>query len=515
MAKRGRWPTSPVLYEIYPRSFRDTTGSGEGDLRGILDGLDHVARLGVDGIWIAPFFRSPMDDAGYDVSDHSAVDPRYGDIDDFDAIVARAHDLNLCVMIDQVLNHTSDQHPKFLAALDGDDEAAAYYVFRDPNPDGSPPNNWRSFFGPPAWSWAHKREQYYMHQFLACQPSLDLRHQGVRDMHRRELEFWRDRGVDGFRFDAVTSYLFDQSLADNPPADPETKAKVAGPRFSLYTYQDHVHDMLPGDGFEYAKMLRTWCGDSAYLFGEINSGNRLVELAGMFVCDEGLDSGYTIDLPETGGAPETVCEMIRRDDGSRAVAWWLTSHDQPRHARNPAHARFYALLFAVLPGPWLIFQGDELGLPQPRLEKDEVTDAFDVMYWPDGPGREGPRVPIPWTQDAPRFGFTDGTPWLPMRWDPEHSVAAQEADAHSVLAFYRRAITLRREHGFGAGAMPHCSVEDDVLTLDLEAGGAQWRAIFNGSDVPVSGLDRAPELASMSLGEDGRLPPGAGALWRV
>lgn len=494
------WPEAPAIYQIYPRSFIDSTGSGIGDLAGITSRLDHVAAMGVDAIWLSPHYVSPWADGGYDVVDHRAVDPRLGTMDDFDALVQRAHNLGLRVMIDQVLNHTSCDHPWFQAALNGDDALAERYLFRDPKSDGTPPNNWLSYFGTPGWTWSHRRRQFYFHQFLACQPSLNLRHPDVQAEHRDQIRFWRDRGVDGFRFDAVTSYLWDESLADNPPATPEVMAKVSGAPFNPYTWQDHVHDMLPGDGGAYCEKLRDWAGKDAYLIGEINSGNKSWELAMEFSLPGRLDSCYTTDLPEGRAAPHVVADMIDRAELARAIGW-LSTHDQPRHNRSgtPHEAGFFAALMAVLPGPWLIYQGEEWGLPQPHLEKADVTDPFDLLYWPDGIGREGPRVPLPWDAHDAGFGFTTGTPWLPMRWDATAVAAAQATGG--LADTYRRLIALRRAQGWDRGRVLRCDYGDDWLDLEIETGTGRVRAWFAcGGDTPpppsLDGGDRIFRLDS-------------------
>ena len=511
--RRGSWPRNPAIYQIYPRSFLDTTGSGEGDLPGITQKLDHVAALGVDAIWVSPFFVSPMSDGGYDVADHQAVNPRFGTMADFEALVARAHDLGLKVMIDQVLNHTSCRHPLFLAACDGDDAAAECYLFRDPKPDGTQPNNWLSQFGPPAWTWAHKRRQYYFHQFLACQPSLNLRHDTVQAMHRQELAFWREKGVDGFRFDAVTSYLWDESLKDNPPATPEVQDRVSGENFVPYTYQDHEHDILPGDGAAYTEKLREWAGEDAYLIGESTSGNKSLELAMEFTKEGRLDGVYTTDLPENRGAPEIWARIFEETELPR-LPKWLSSHDQPRHITrcgdgSDRDARFFALLMAFLPGPWLIYQGEELGLPQPQLSEEETVDPLDLLYWPDGPGRDGARVPIPW-EDAPNFGFSTGKPWLPMRWDSGHAVARQSEA--TVMGFYANCLAARKEQGWADAALTEWSLEDGLLEVRTEGAGGTWRALFNYGEAVRRCDPTQPYLASQPCYGD--LLGRTAAVWR-
>ncbi|MBJ3763254.1 alpha-amylase [Maribius pontilimi] len=477
---------NPTIYEIYPRSFRDTTGTGEGDLRGVIDNLGHVRDLGVDAVWLAPFYVSPMDDGGYDIADHRAVDPRFGTLDDVDALIETAHGMGLGVIFDLVFNHTSCEHPNFLAAIDGDEDAAARYVWRDPKPDGTAPNNWLSFFGQPAWTWNHKRRQYYFHQFLSCQPSLDLRHGPVQDDHRETVEFWCARGVDGFRMDAITSYLFDTSMKDNPPASPEVKAKVSGADFNPYTWQDHVYDMLPGDGAAFGATVRDWAGPDKWIVGENNSGNRAIELSRNFTHEGRLDAAYPLLLGEGGGDPRTYADLIARMDGDWIAPWWLSNHDVARHVS--AHgdgtaqaAKFFALLLSVLPGSLMLFQGEELGLPHPTLSKEATRDPHDLLYWPDGPGRDGARVPLPW-DDGPNGGFSSGTPWLPMGWPAGLSVAAQDSDPQSVLSFYRRVLALRGQAGFPDPDTVSADVEGAVLRLAIEAGGASWRGVFDFGD---------------------------------
>ena len=513
MAPDTGWPKAPAIYEIYPRSFMDTNGDGIGDLAGITQRLDHVADLGVDAIWLAPFFVSPWKDGGYDVMDYTTVDPRLGTLDDFLRLVERAHELGLKVMIDQVMNHTSASHPWFAAACAGDDEMAERYLFRDPKPDGSAPNNWMSFFGGPAWEWNHTREQYFFHQFLTSQPSLNLRHPAVKDELARQIGVWRERGVDGFRFDAVTAYLWDESLADNPPASPEVKAKMSGPKFSPYAWQDHEFDMLPGDGAAYTENLRRWAGHDAYLIGEVGSGNRSFELAMRFSGPGRLDAAYTIDLPERAATAPVIAEAVAQTDLMRFPSW-LYSHDQPRpDAQVPAEMlRFKALLMAFLPGPWILYQGEELGLYQPELNHDEVTDPFDLRFWPDGPGRENARVPLPWETDAPNMGFTTGTPWLPMRWTAAHVDNARAPGG--MLEFYRTLLTLRRTLHWDTARVAECAFGDDWITLTLACDHGSFRGHFAypGSTAPFP--DPAEDVV-LAVGDPAETDDPRAVIWQL
>ncbi|PRY93748.1 alpha-glucosidase [Hasllibacter halocynthiae] len=519
--RRGKWPAAPVIYEVYPRSFFDTDGSGEGDLKGIAARMGYVADLGVDAIWIAPFFLSPMFDGGYDVQDHALVNPRFGTMADFDAVVRAAHDQGLLVMIDQVLNHTSHRHAWFAKSVEREGGYDDWYIWRDPKPDGTPPNNWLSQFGPPAWTWSHRREQYYAHQFLDCQPNLNLRNDAVKTALRAMMRGWRERGVDGFRFDAITSYMWDEGFRDNPPADPQTRRKVTGPSFNPYTMQDHVHDMMPGDGAEWGPIVRGWAGEDAYLLGEITSGNQSVELVNRLCGPNALDAAYTTDLAAGGMRPGTVRDVCERLEVPGSFLWWLSSHDQPRPASAhgdglPRDARFLMTALALMPGPWLIYQGEELGLPQPFLDYEEDDDPLDRLYWPDGPGRQGARVPIPWAEGYVGFGFTAGTPWLTMRWGPCLSVAAQEADEGSTLAYVRRLVRFRKKAGLATARVEGMEVEGGRLAVHLAGdGGRGWIALMNfGSDtaaLPEGSEGEAPVFASSVV--EGNLPARTAAIW--
>ena len=498
MAPKAPWPKAPAIYQIYPRSFADSNGDGIGDLAGITARLEHVAGLGVDAVWLSSIYQSPWADGGYDICNHGAIHPILGTMEDFDALVAKAHGLGLRVILDQVLNHTSCEHPWFLAALAGDEAMAARYLFRDARPDGTQPNNWISQFGDPAWKWAHQRRQFYFHQFLQCQPSLNLRNPDVMAAHRDQLRFWQSHGVDGFRFDAASSYLWNEALANNPVASQWVREHNTGETFNPFAYQEHLHDMLPEASADYAANLREWAGANSWLMAEMTVSIRSYEVAMAFCKSDRLNAAYTSDLPEGSASPATIADLLNRADPARTVKW-LSSHDNPRHASGkPGEAAFLATLMAVLPGPWLIYQGEEWGLPQPDLAKDEVTDPFDLMYWPDGPGREGPRVPMPWDAEAPHFGFTDGKPWLPMRWN-RAELRAVMADG-GLADIYRDLLRLRREQAWDTAQVVRHDHGDDWLTLCLETNHGRVTAWFGwpGAAHPVT----HEEAPLFSLGHD-------------
>jgi len=515
------WSQSPIIYQIYPRSFLDTSGTGVGDLDGVRRKLDYVASLNVDAIWLSPIYPSPWIDGGYDVSDHAGVHPALGTEQIVKALIDETHARDMNVVLDQVLNHTSDQNPWFEKSVNREEGFDDWYIWRDSKPDGSAPNNWLSFFGGPAWSWNHIREQYYRHQFLSCQPNLNMRNPAVQGAHRAQMRHWREMGVDGFRMDVVSAYLYDESFADNPPASAEVAARAAGPKLLPYNKQDHEFDILPGDGAAYTELLREWVGPDVYLIGEMNVGNNAIELAQEFARPGRLDTAYTIDIAEQGFTAENYHNVLSRIDDLGCSGFWLSSHDQARHVS--AHgdatdhdAKFMGLVCGVMPGPWLIYQGEELALHQPELNKDEATDPFDLAIWPLGDGREGARVPIPWTEEQETFGFTEGAPWLPMRWNKGQSVEAHEKRKDSVLYFYRTLTALRKEHGWAFAQATQQSFAVDVLRLCITTQTGTFYIVANfgmadAVDATIPGID---PLISSGPVKPKLMPARTAAIWK-
>lgn len=522
MTNDPSWPDHPVIYQIYPRSFRDSTGSGEGDLPGVLRGLDHVAGLGVDAIWLSPFYTSPMCDGGYDVTDHCAVDPRFGDLADFDAVLARAHDLGLKVMVDLVLNHTSDTHDWFTRSRARQDGFEDVYVWADAKPDGSAPSNWMSFFGHPAWRWVPERRQYVLTKFLPCQPCLNHYDDRVGERLARITRFWLDRGVDGFRYDAVTSFFHDPDLTDNPTASADEAARIPGPPSNPFTMQRHDHDVLPYDCAAFSTRLRDMAGEDAFLLGEINEGPRSVEMERAFTGAGKLDAGYTIDLPEHGVSASVIADVLDRLGGEGGFAWWLSSHDQPRHVSalgdgGARDARMFAALICAMPGPLILYQGEELGQPQADLPRDTLRDPFDRMYWPDPPGRDGARAPMCWDSARPDGGFGAARPWLPMVRPEAGGVAQQAGDPASVLSVYTDALRLRRAHGLSTGRAEVLDAPEDAIALRIVTKTGALRVAVNLShdDWRVDAMPRDPLLMTTAAetGTPGILPPRSAAWW--
>lgn len=524
MAGREWW-RGAVLYQIYPRSFADTTGDGVGDLDGITAHLDHVASLGVGGVWLSPFFPSPMKDFGYDVADYCGVDPMFGDLAAFDRLLARAHALGLKVVIDQVWAHTSDQHPWFQASRqDRVNAHADWYVWAEAKADGTPPSNWQSVFGGPAWTWDARRGQYYMHNFLSQQPQLNLRHPAVQDALLDAARFWLDRGVDGFRLDAINFAMPDPSLRDNPALPP------GGRRTRPFDFQDKLFNQSHPDLIPVLKRLRaltdSYPGDR-FTVAEVPGDREAQEMLAVAAGGDRLSSAYgflylyadqlTADLVARGAA------MWSGAEGEGWPSWAFCNHDAPRaisrwaEGRDPrALAELLMLLLMCLRGNVFIYQGEELGLPQGEVPFERLVDPEAIANWPRTLGRDGARTPMPWRADASFAGFSTVEPWLPV--DPRHpplAVDAQEADPGSMLHATRRLTALRRTHAALRNGSLTIQATEPLLILNREGEGQRLMAVFNlGHDAidwrPPSGWS---VIEAVNVGDQAAsLPPLAGLL---
>jgi alpha-glucosidase len=444
------WLRSAAVYHIYVRSFQDSTGSGTGDLKGVLRRLPHIVSLGADAIWLSPFYVSPMDDLGYDIADHCDVDPLFGTLADFDELVSAAHGAGLKVMIDLVFSHTSDRHPWFAESMaDRTNAKADWYVWADPKPDGTPPNNWLSAFGGSAWTWNRLREQYYLHDFLSSQPSLDFANLEVRKALLDIAEFWVERGVDAFRIDTMNSYFHDSDLRDNPPATSEGAGRH--PSANPFAQQLHLYDRVqrgdigPLESFVAAiEML-----GATTVVGEI--GNRLKARS-----EQLLARCYTYCLPRAllnaDEMGQRVAEAVEHSPDGR-IAWALSNHDHTRHVtRFGGHggevepiARLSAALLVSLPGAISIFQGEELGFEEADIPQELLRDPFAIRFWPELKGRDGCRTPMAWDAAAPNAGFSSGDCWLPLQEAHlARCVSSQSDDPSSLFAFYRDALAFRK-----------------------------------------------------------------------
>ncbi len=455
------WWRGAVIYQVYPRSFADGNGDGIGDLAGITQRLPYIAGLGVDAVWLSPIFRSPMKDFGYDVADYRDIDPMFGTLADFDRLVAHAHHLGLKVIIDQVLSHTSDTHAWFQESRGSrDNPRADWYVWADALPDGSAPNNWLSVFGGPAWQWDTRRKQYYLHNFLAAQPDLNLHNPDVQGQLMSDLRFWLDRGVDGFRFD-TTNYLFhDRALRSNPALEREAGQPLPA---NPYDHQQHLHDKNRPETEGFLEQVRRLLdGYGATSVGEVGDAEALDKMLAYTAGGKRLHMTYSFALLSRD---HSVAHMRRHGEqfeaGARAPGqggwpcWTLGNHDSTRlrtrwdgDAAPADFVRLKLVALLALRGSACWYQGDELALPEADLRFEDLRDPPGIAFWPEYKGRDGCRTPMPWRHDAPHAGFgTEASqrPWLPV---PEAhlplSVDRHEADPDSPLHFMRAFLGWRR-----------------------------------------------------------------------
>ena len=511
-----QWWRGGVIYQVYPRSFQDSNGDGIGDLPGILRRLDYIARLGVDALWLSPIFESPQEDMGYDVSNYTDVDRLFGSIEDFDALVERAHALGLKVIIDQVLSHTSDKHPWFRESrVSKTNSRADWYVWVDPNRDGTPPNNWPSVFGGRAWEWNPARRQYYLHNFLTSQPDLNFHNLAVQDAVLDVMRFWLERGVDGFRFDTVNYYFHDERLRDNPPAKRKEHLPYA---VNPYDMQEHKFSKSQPENVAFLKRVRTLLDQfpDTTSVGEVGDSHKAMALMAEYTSGgDKLHMCYSFEFlgPEyTAAHFRTRIQAFFDASKDGWPCWSFSNHDVDRHltrwapfGESPAAlGRQAAALLLSLKGSVCLYQGEELGLPQADINFEELTDPPGIRFWPEYKGRDGCRTPMPWEEGEPPNGFTTGKPWLPVK--APHAalnVARQEADPNSMLAFYRRLLTWRRGHdALVDGDIAFFKVAEPVLAFRRSSPGGNLVCVFNLSPevltVTVTGLpdDAVPESVS-------------------
>lgn len=456
MSGNSEWWRNSVIYQIYPRSFCDANGDGIGDLPGITRKLDYVQSLGVDAIWISPFFKSPMVDFGYDVSDYRDVDPIFGNLQDFDDLIAAAHERGLKVIIDQILSHTSDRHPWFEESrASRDNPKADWYVWADAKADGSAPNNWMSNFGGSAWRWCTRRRQYYLTNFLKEQPDLNLHNPDVQEQLLADLQFWLDRGVDGFRLDAINHAFHNRSLEDNPPRPLELDEKGLPP-VNTYEYQWHIHDKSQPENLVFLQRVRQLTDryPGTITMGEVGDDNTHKIMA-EYTTEQRLNMAYSFDLLESGHSAQFLRDTLERNRGvieSGWPCWSIANHDVPRSLTrwNPeftaeqalARAPLFVLMQLTLRGSVCLYQGEELGLEEADIAFDDLQDPYGINLWPEFKGRDGCRTPMPWFDSgAVNAGFSEVKPWLPV--PPEHhpkAVSVQEGDPNSTLNRFRALI---------------------------------------------------------------------------
>jgi alpha-glucosidase len=490
------WWRGAMIYQIYPRSFQDQNGDGVGDLVGISGRLDYVADLGVDAIWLSPVFTSPMKDFGYDVANYRDIDPVFGTLEDFDRVVQKAHSLGLKVIIDQVLSHSSDKHAWFSESRQSrTNPRADWYVWADPKPDGTPPNNWLSVFGGSGWSWDSRRMQYYQHNFLASQPDLNFHNPAVQDALLDEMRFWLERGVDGFRLDTVNFYFCSLDFEDNPVVRPEDFNASTAPAVNPYNFQEHIYDKSRPENLAFLKRLRALVDEypGRTTVGEIGDSQHQLELMARYTSgDDHLHMAYTFDYLGGAFSAEHFKASIAAAEAS-AIDGWIclafSNHDVVRHisrwavhGQEAAFIRLAATLILSMRGSVCLYQGEELGLKEAELAFDDLVDPYGIEFWPQFKGRDGCRTPMVWQAHVRNGAFsTAERTWLPVPADHlTHAVDTQDNVEGSVLEFYRALIAFRKTHpALAKGGITLLQSTGNILAFTRQLGDERLLCVFN------------------------------------
>ncbi|MGA9396761.1 MAG: alpha-glucosidase [Anaerolineaceae bacterium] len=446
MEDKYLWWKDGIIYQIYPRSFSDCNNDGIGDIPGIIAKLDYLSDLGVDAIWLSPVYPSPQVDFGYDVSNYVDIDPIFCSLKDFDRLVKEAHKRGIRIIMDLVFNHTSDEHPWFIQAKQSrDNPYHDWYIWRDPNPKGGPPNNWNSIFGGKVWKYNEAIGQYYLHLFHEKQPDLNWRNPRVQKAIMDVLKFWLERGTDGFRLDVFNAYFKHPDLPDNPVK----RMAIRG-----YERQEHLYDgdqpeMLPLLA-KFRKLLDQY--PERYVIGE--TFNSTPVKAALYCGDDRLHAAFNFSLLESKWNPRQYLSAITQWEKAVGNRIWpsyvLNNHDNPRSVTRwkdddgDHRARIAATLLLTLRGTAFIYNGEEIGMRDLDVKHSEIMDPPGKRYWPLYNGRDGCRSPMQWDASL-NSGFSKARPWLRVHPEyPRRNVSSQLRDEHSLLNFYKRLISLRR-----------------------------------------------------------------------
>ncbi|NOU50938.1 alpha-glucosidase [Pseudoalteromonas sp. JBTF-M23] len=497
-----QWWKGAVIYQIYPRSFQDTNGDGIGDLPGIINRLDYIKSLGVDAIWISPFFKSPMKDFGYDISDYRDIDPMFGNLDDFDALIEQAHQRDIKIIIDQVLSHTSNQHQWFVESREScDNNKADWYVWADAKPDGSAPNNWLSIFGGTAWQWEPRRCQYYLHNFLTEQPDLNFHNPDVRKAVLDNVEFWLQKGVDGFRLDAINFCYHDAQLRDNPAKPKELRQGRGFSEDNPYAFQYHYYNNTQPENLAFMQEIRALLDryPGTVSLGEISSEDSLKTMAEYTADGNKLHMGYSFELLTKDYSAQYIRQTVSTLESVMTEGWpcWaFSNHDVERVASrwskdgktvNDQQAKMLTALLGSLRGSVCMYQGEELGLGEASVAFEDLQDPYGITFWPNFKGRDGCRTPMPWEQQLDNSGFSSGKPWLPVYTEHQsRAVNSQLQQDDSVLKYFQEFMAWRKQiPELLYGDIEFLETAEPVLAFYRKHQGKTLLCVFNLAQTPA------------------------------
>ncbi len=476
------WWQDGIIYQVYPRSFQDSDGDGVGDLNGIKERLDYLEWLGVDAVWISPIYPSPMADFGYDISDYRGIHPTFGTMEDFDRLLTAAHERGLKVILDLVPNHTSDQHPWFQESRSSlDNPKRDWYIWKDPAPDGGPPNNWRSVFGGSGWAYDEATDQYYYHAFLKEQPDLNWRNPEVREAMYDVMRFWLEKGVDGFRVDVMWHMIKDDQFRDNPP-NPDYYPDQPEHSRLIPAYSEDQPEVQ-----EVVAEMRSVVDEygARVLIGEIYLPiDRLVAYYGHE--GSGAHLPFNFQLITLPWDARRIHGAINEYEGALPPDGWpnwvLGNHDKPRIASRVGEdqARVAAMLLLTLRGTPTMYYGDEIGMQNVEIPPDQIQDPRAMNEPNIDVGRDPYRTPMQWTAE-PTAGFTSGSPWLPVAEDSRwRNVEAQREDPTSLLSLYRALIRLRKaEPALAVGTYAPVGTTDALLSFERAHEGRRLLVALN------------------------------------
>jgi glycosidase len=526
MAAAPRWWERATIYQVYPRSFQDSDGDGIGDLKGIESRLDYLVGLGVDAIWLSPIFPSPMADFGYDVADYCNIDPMFGTLADFDRLLAAAHARGLKLLLDFVPNHSSDRHPWFAESRSSrDNPRRDWYIWRDAAADGGPPNNWISDFGGSAWEYDPATGQYYYHAFLKEQPDLNWRNPDLRAAMIDVLQFWLDRGVDGFRIDVLWHILKAADFPDNPlnPAYHPAMGEMHSVLQLHSTDQSEVHEIIA----EMRDLADSYGrGGERVLIGEICLPlDKLVRYYG--VGTPGVQLPFNFELIDAPWQARALATFIDAYEAALPPGGWpnwvLGSHDARRVAARlgDAQARVAAMLLLTLRGTPTLYQGDEIGIGKVTIPAGQLVDPRELREPGLGLGRDPSRTPMAWDRSG-NAGFTTGVPWLPLHSDwRQRNVAAEQGDLQSLVNFYHRLLMMRRaSEALSIGQYVAIEADGDILAYERLHGDERLLIILNLGDreqaLPVQVHGATPLLCTLTARGNGRsVRPNEGAIFAL